>query len=311
MTRFLRLRHRLVPYLYTMNRRAHRDGEPLVQPLYYDHPEEQAAYAVRNEYSFGDRLLVAPITTPVDRATRLGAVRAWLPPGRWTDVFTGLVYRVDSPGGTTITLHRDLETIPVLAPAGAILPLVAGGPGNGTANPDALELRVYAGADGSFVLAEDRDDEEWAETRFTFAGGEVRISPVDGARAAVPAERRFDVVLCGFAGVTGAEVDGSAIDASPGPVPGSVVIVLPAVAADEGAVLRLRGDLAPAGNTDVPDRLFALLDRAQTSISSKESAYRVLTSHDAASAVQALAALDLPWPLFDAIVELLLADGRP
>ena len=46
MTGFLRLRHRLVPYLYTMNRRAHRDGEPLVQPMYYDHPAEPAAYAV-------------------------------------------------------------------------------------------------------------------------------------------------------------------------------------------------------------------------------------------------------------------------
>ena len=121
MTSFLRLRHRLVPYLYTMNRRAHVDGEPLVQPMYYEHPHDADAYRVRNQYLFGDRLLVAPITTPADRATGLGAVRAWLPPGRWTDVFTGVTYR----GGTTILLHRDLDTIPVLAPAGAILPLAA------------------------------------------------------------------------------------------------------------------------------------------------------------------------------------------
>ena len=78
MTRFLRLRHRLVPYLHTMNRRAHLDGEPLVQPMYYDHPDDLDAYRVRNQYRFGDRLLVAPITTPADRATGLGAVRAWL-----------------------------------------------------------------------------------------------------------------------------------------------------------------------------------------------------------------------------------------
>jgi len=302
MTGFLRLRHRLVPYLYTMNRRAHRDGEPLVQPMYYDHPEEPAAYAVPHQFAFGDRLLVAPITTPADRATQLGAVRAWLPPGRWTDVFTGLVYR----GGTTVTLHRDLDTIPVLAPAGAILPLAAGEDRAAT-NPPALELRVYAGADGEFVLAEDRDDDRWAETRYTFRGGEVRIAPVEGEREAVPAARRYDVVLCGFAGVTGAEVDGSEIAASPGPVPGTVLISLPSVAAEKGATLALQGDLTPAGNPDVPERLFALLDAAQTSISGKESAYKVLTSHDAASAVPALAALDLERPLFDAIVELLLA----
>jgi alpha-glucosidase (family GH31 glycosyl hydrolase) len=129
-----------------------------VQPLYYDHPDDDAAYTVPNQFLFGDRLLVAPITTPADRSTLLGAVRAWLPPGRWTDVFTGVVYR----GGTTVTLHRGLDTIPVLASAGAILPLASGD--LGIANPDALELRVYAGADGSFVLAEDRDDEGWAET---------------------------------------------------------------------------------------------------------------------------------------------------
>lgn len=182
-------------------------------------------------------------------------MRAWLPPGRWTDVFTGLVYRSASPGGTAVTLYRDLDTIPVLAPAGAVLPLAAAEPG--TANPTALELRVYAGADGSFVLAEDGpegngDDEDWAQTLYTFTDGEVRISPVEGARDAVPAERRYDVVLCGFAGVTGGAVDGAVdgavVDAVPGPVPGSVAIALPSVTADRGAVLRLRGDLAPAGN---------------------------------------------------------------
>ena len=186
-----------MPYLYTMNRRAHVDGEPLVQPMYYEHPDDADAYRVRNQYLFGDRLLVAPITTPADRATGLGAVRAWLPPGRWTDVFTGVTYR----GGTTILLHRDLDTIPVLAPAGAILPLAAEASG-GAANPDALELRVYAGADGEFTLAEDQDDERWAFTRFTLAGDELRIHPVEGEHGSVPATRRYDVVLCGFAGVT-------------------------------------------------------------------------------------------------------------
>jgi alpha-glucosidase (family GH31 glycosyl hydrolase) len=305
-SRFLRLRHRLVPYLYTCNRRAHVDGAPLVSPMYYDHPDDPAAYDVPNQYMFGDRLLVAPITTPADRATLLGAVRAWLPPGRWTDVFTGLVYR----GGTTITLHRDLETIPVLAPAGAIVPLVADDAvAFGTANPDALEIRVYAGADGAFVLAEDRDDDGcWAETRFTLAGDEVRIHPVDGARGAVPPVRRYDVVLCEFAGVTGAEVDGTTIAAETGPVPGSVTIRLPSVAAGVGTVVRLRGDLAPAGNTDVPARLFTLLDRAQMALATKEAVHRVLTTHDAVTAVPALTAVDLDRPLLDAVVELSLAD---
>jgi hypothetical protein len=283
-----------------MNRRAHHDGEPLVSPMYYDHPDAADAYRVPNQYVFGDRLLVAPITTPADRATGLGAVRAWLPPGRWTDVFTGLVYR----GGTTILLHRDLDTIPVLAPAGAILPLMIG---HGIENPDAVELRVYAGADGEFTLAEERDDERWAFTRFTLRGDELRIHPVDGERVSVPAIRRYDVVLCGFTDVTGVEVDGV-----PQPVEAAergVAVRLSAVTAADGAVVRLVGDLVPAGNRDVGERVFALLDAAQIELSTKERVHRVVAAHDPARAVAALTALDLPRPLFTAVVELLVAEG--
>jgi alpha-glucosidase (family GH31 glycosyl hydrolase) len=303
-TRFLRLRHRLVPYLSTMNRRAHADGAPLVSPMYFDHPHDEAAYRVPNQFLFGDRLLVAPITAPADRATQLGAVRAWLPAGQWTDVFTGLVYR----GDTMISLHRDLDSIPVLAPAGAILPLTAADVvGFGTPVPDALELRVYAGADGEFELAEDGDDERWALTRFTLAGDELRIHPVSGDLGSVPPTRRYDVVLCGFAGLTGVEVDGRVRAVTAGPVPGSVSVRLAGVAATNGAVLRLVGDNTAAGNPDVPERLFALLDRAQIALATKDAAHRALTGQDPSGAVLALAALELDRPLFDALVELLLA----
>jgi hypothetical protein len=115
-------------------------------------------------------------------------------------------------------------------------------------------------------------------------------------------------VLCGFTGVTAAELDESRIAAEPGPVAGSVVVRLPAIAATTGAVLRLVGDLAPAGNSDVPDRLFALLDGAQTEIRTKEAVHRVLTTHDALAAVPAPTTLDLHRPLLGAVVELLLAD---
>src|SRR3954468_7375767 len=105
MTRFLRLRHELVPYLYTASWAAHTDGEAGVRPMYHDHPHADEAYDVPNQYLFGPDLLVAPITSPVDRQTRLGAVTAWLPPGRWVDFFTGRRYE----GGRRLVLHRTLE----------------------------------------------------------------------------------------------------------------------------------------------------------------------------------------------------------
>jgi hypothetical protein len=149
---------------------------------------------------------------------------------------------------------------------------------------------------------------------FEFTGGEVRIRPVTGELDAVPSTRRYDVVLCGFTDVTAVEVDGPGTTGTrhptgPGPVPGSVTVHLPEVAASTGAVLRLVGDTEPCGTIDVPDRLFTLLDRAQTELVTKEAVHRVVTTHSGLEAVAGLTALDLPRPLFDAVVELLLADA--
>ncbi len=188
----LRLRHRLLPYLATMNVRAHEDGAPVVSPMYYDHPDEPAAYACRNEFLFGTELLVAPITEPADRETGLARVKAWLPEGTWTDVFTGLAYT----GGRTLYLHRDLSSIPVLARAGAIVPLVpADLLDEGTDLPSVVEVRVYAGADGEFTLVEDRDDERWARTRMTYddAAGELTVHDVEGDPGTLPHDRTYRV----------------------------------------------------------------------------------------------------------------------
>jgi alpha-glucosidase (family GH31 glycosyl hydrolase) len=193
MTTFLRLRHQLLPYLATMNVRAH-EGEPIVQPMYYDHPESPEAYAVPHQFTFGTELLVAPITSPRDPATGLGRVTAWLPAGTWVDVFTGVRYA----GDRMLHLHRDLDSIPVLARAGAIVPMVpAQDVGGGTDLPSRVEVRVYAGADGEFTLVEDRDDECWVRTRMTWddAAGELTVHDSEGDTATLPDDRTYDVVL--------------------------------------------------------------------------------------------------------------------
>jgi alpha-glucosidase (family GH31 glycosyl hydrolase) len=225
MRRFLRLRHQLVPYLYSMNRRAHVEDEPLVQPMYYDHPWEEAAYQATNQYMFGSELVVSPITTPTDPTVLLGRVRTWIPAGTWIDFFTGLVYR----GGRSAYLHRDLDSIPVLARAGAVVPLVPETDvANDTTNPVGLELRVFAGADGAFTLWEDADDERWASTsiRLDFEAGELFIDAPEGDLSSLPENRHYDLVLVGFAALDHLEahVGGTTlrVPLEPGPVPGSV-----------------------------------------------------------------------------------------
>jgi len=169
MDEFLRLRHQLLPYLYSMNVRAARDGRPLVEPVYWEYPESDAAYRQKNEFMFGSELLVLPITTPKDSKTRLGRIRGWIPPGRYVDFFSGVIY----DGNRELWLNRDLSTLPVLAREGSIIPLdAAEHPINGGSVPETFKIVVIVGADASFDIYEDDDDspnlEKTKITGFTF-----------------------------------------------------------------------------------------------------------------------------------------------
>ena len=79
---FLRLRHRMIPYLYTMNYRQYAEGIPLVLPMYYAYPDMDEAYRVPNQYLFGSELMVAAITTPCIRSLRMAKSGRVDPGGR-------------------------------------------------------------------------------------------------------------------------------------------------------------------------------------------------------------------------------------
>ena len=146
---FLRLRHRLIPYLYAANYRTHIHGEPLCMPLYYRYDCEDA-YNAPNEYIFGGQLLVCPVTQKADPRLNLAATKLWLPEGRWTDFFNGRIYQ----GGRWVTLYRDLDSIPVLAGEGSVVPLYRSGESNDLSLSQPLELHIWRG-NGSFELYED------------------------------------------------------------------------------------------------------------------------------------------------------------
>ena len=153
--RFLRLRHALIPYLYAMNVRASRDDCPLIEPMYYEDPKNPLLYETcRNEYYFGDSMIVSPITAPRDQ-TGFASVRTWLPEGGWTDLFTGVHYC----GNRMTVLVRDLTEIPALAKDGAMIPMTDLSPADyytaSTENPKHLLIKVFPGRDGTFTMTED------------------------------------------------------------------------------------------------------------------------------------------------------------
>ncbi|KAJ5652257.1 hypothetical protein N7507_009683 [Penicillium longicatenatum] len=210
MTKFLQLRHRLLPYLYTMNVRAAMQGLPLVQPMYWSYPESEEAYNVPNQYMFGSNLMVVPITAPQDPRSRRSQVLAWLPSGRHVDIFTGVVY----DGDRRIWLNRRLEDYPVFAPEGAIFPLDAAlSLTNDCINSTAIELLVVVGADGTFELMEDdgkgpcADQINFRRTHISFnqQTGELHIEPTRGGNIP-PGVRQWSVRFLGYASSKGIQV---------------------------------------------------------------------------------------------------------
>lgn len=149
LTRFMRLRHELIPYIYTMNYKCWADNITLVRPLYY-HVFDQG-HSKPNEYFFGDDLVVAPITQKTDPATKMGNTRVFMPEGIWFDFFNGRQYA----GSRNYTVYRSIYDIPVFARAGAIIPQAVLDGTNDTSNPVNLKLDIFPGSSHTFALYED------------------------------------------------------------------------------------------------------------------------------------------------------------
>lgn len=155
----LRLRHKLIPFIYSGTYRNTLDGLALIEPMYYYHPEDERSYQFKNQYYFNGQLLVAPITSH-SKQKKLSEIKVFLPEGTWTDIFTNDVYE----GNKVVNMIRPLDSIPVLAKQGAIYVLGSDGK-NSIENPKELEVNVFNG-NGSFTLYEDKDMKQLSTTSF-------------------------------------------------------------------------------------------------------------------------------------------------
>jgi hypothetical protein len=298
-----------------MNHRSASEGRPIVEPMYYEYPEVDEAYEVPNQYLFGSELMVAPIVSPRTRALNRASADAWLPPGQWTDFFTGTRYR----GGRRARLYRPLDSIPVLAKAGSIVPLVQKeAPGNGVAAPGRLELRVFPGASGEFTLVEDDGGASAGErghqvrTRFEFDedAGELRVRPCEGAVDAVPTLRSYEVAFVGVKEPAALRAVSAEASVSYDHSAATLRVRVDDVAARTGFTLIAEGGLALASNRTV-DAVERLLEDVHAKFTVKGDIFaRVASGESPAAVVAALAGMDLDGDLFGALVELILADAE-
>jgi alpha-glucosidase len=113
------MRYALQPYLYTEARRTYDTGVAFFHPLYYDWPEEEAAYTSKGEYRFGDQMLVAPVTVAADKVSGLATEKVWVPKGEWIEWPTGKHFT----GPAIVERSFAIDQVPVYLKAGAIVPM--------------------------------------------------------------------------------------------------------------------------------------------------------------------------------------------
>ena len=213
----VKLRYRLLPYIYSMAGDCIQRSGTMMRALVMDFSADKKASRLNDEYMFGRNLLVKPVTDPLytwkdnkkngheiypETAKAAAPVKVYLPSGtKWFDFWNNDVY----DGGQDILRPCPVSIIPVFVKAGTIMPF---GPDVQYSNEkvwDNLEIRVYPGANGTFVLYEDEGDnynyEKGMFTEITFsyndASHELTISDRKGEYKGMVAKRLFNVTLVG------------------------------------------------------------------------------------------------------------------
>ena len=218
MKKFLKLRHNLFPYIYTMNYQTYSEYIPIVRPIYYYHSEDMYAYRYRNNYYFGSEMLVMPITSKADPELMLGRADGYIPEGDWFDFFRGTLYT----GGRRVSLYRPIDEIPVLCKAGAIVPMTDREPSdNRLGICDKLDMVVFPGADNSFEMYEDEGEGEgyrdgkFCKTLLSLKWGEKPVFTIGAAKgdlSLLPATRDYKLHFRGVSADTKAAVNGRELE---------------------------------------------------------------------------------------------------
>ena len=224
----IRLRYRLIPYLYSTAWQVTSNNDSYMRPLFSDFAADKKVWNMTDEFLFGRSILACPIVDPQytkEKVIRTNAMTGWdrdqlimdngqltinwqetksavkyLPKGAtWYDFWTNKSFK----GGQNVTLETQIDRVPMFVRAGSILPLGPEMQYVGEKAWDNLEIRVYPGANGSFTLYEDEGDsysyERGVYSTITFSWNDKTRQLTIGARKGeflgMLMSRRFTVVL--------------------------------------------------------------------------------------------------------------------
>lgn len=172
----IRLRYRLLPYIYSGAASVTFHQDTMLRSLLFDFAEDPIAKALDDEFMFGHSLLVCPVYEPMyyevnsRPIVRTASRRCYLPQGcEWYDFWSGRRFT----GGQWVDADCPLDHIPVFVKAGSILPMESGLEYAQQVSKAPFEIHIYPGEDASFALYEDSGD------GYEYEGGEYTVIPMN------------------------------------------------------------------------------------------------------------------------------------
>ena len=192
--KYLELRYRLLPYLYSSVRECSTTGMPVMRALWLHYPDDARAAACGDQYLFGKNLLVAPV---VEKGATTRQV--YLPRGSWYDFWTGEPIQ----GGREISRDVSLDIMPLYVRAGSILPLGPIKQYTTERVDQPLSVSIYPGTDGSFLLYEDDGTSfnyrkgEWMGIQMAWNDSQrcLALGLAAGSRMLPPVRRNIEIKL--------------------------------------------------------------------------------------------------------------------
>jgi alpha-D-xyloside xylohydrolase len=209
LVKFIRLRYRLLPYIYALAARETQHNYTMLRALAFDFRDDPQVYNIADQFMLGPALMICPVTEPMYYGPHGEAIEnqphdrsVYLPAGSsWYNFWTGKRYS----GGQIIRTPAPLEIVPLFVRTGSILPMGAHIQYTGEKPGAPIELRVYPGQNGRFDLYDDEGDSyrceqgEFAWTPITWddATRTLRIGPRQGSYTGMPERQVFRIVMAG------------------------------------------------------------------------------------------------------------------
>lgn len=219
--RFIQLRYRLLPHIYSLAGLVHLHGASFIRPVAFAYPDDPRTHDLKSQMLFGEGLMVSPVLEPMYYGAQSAPLagkdktrEVYLPKGTWIDFWTGQRLA----GGKTMMVEAPIERMPLHVRAGSVIPM---GPVMQFSSEDmdpVIELRIYPGADGEYTYYEDAGDGwgyergEYALTRMRWddAARKLTIFRRQGRYPGMKATRRFKAIVVGRDDGLGAEPAGGA-----------------------------------------------------------------------------------------------------